>query len=117
MNKLNLKWRVRAVTGLMWLLVVGLDAAAAIIAVNRDKPVVLIPFAIATLVSLGAVWWAQRCNGEVIASPPFSGEKSRRIALTHTEQNWQTGPINRSSRVGAGGRRGDRLVDSDHRLI
>jgi hypothetical protein len=75
MNNLRLKWRVRMATGLMWLLVIGFDAAVAIIAVNRNMLLVLIPFAIATLVSLGAVWWAQHCNGERAASPPFSGGK------------------------------------------
>jgi hypothetical protein len=75
MNKLNLRWRARTATGLMWLLVIGFDAAVAIVAVNRNMPVVLIPFAVATLFSLGAVWWAQRYSGERATSPPFSGGK------------------------------------------
>lgn len=67
MNKLNFKWRVKITTYWMWLLLIGLDAAAALIVLHRNMPVVLIPFAIATLVSFGVVWWAQRCDGDLPA--------------------------------------------------
>jgi len=85
MNKLNFKWRIKITTYLMWLLVIGLDAAAALIAVNRNLPVVLIPFAIATLVSFAVGWWAQRCDGDLPRH--LAQKKSRRIALTPVRQN------------------------------
>lgn len=87
------EWRVKITTGSMCLLMIGSDAAAALIAINRHTPVVLIPFAIATLVSFGAVWWGHRYNGRLTSSPPFSGEKPRWIALTPIQQNRKTGTI------------------------
>ena len=75
MGESHLNRRATIVSGLMGLLLIGLDAAAAIVAINRNTPLVLIPFVIATLISCGAIWWAHRPNDELAASPPFCAGK------------------------------------------
>ncbi len=75
MGESHLNRRATIVSGLMGLLLIGLDAAAVIVAINRNTPLVLIPFITATLISCGAIWWAYRPNDELAASPPFGAGK------------------------------------------
>ncbi len=87
MDELHLKQRIKMTTDSTGLLLIGCDAAAAMVAANRNTPVVLIPFALATLASFGAIWWA---HVPMANSPPprhLAQKKSRRIALTHSRQN------------------------------
>ena len=79
MDESNLKRTVRIAIGFLCLFLIGLTAAVVIIAVNRSSPVVLIPFALATLVSFEAIWWAQRRGRKPTASPPVSEDKRRRM--------------------------------------
>ncbi len=53
----DLKRPGKIAIGFLCLFLIGL-AAAVIVAVNRNIPVVLIPFALATFISFGAIWWA-----------------------------------------------------------
>ncbi len=75
MDKLHFMRGVRITTGLFGLLLLGLDAAAVIVAVSRSTPVAVIPFASASLISFGAIWWAHRFSGERAAIPPFGADK------------------------------------------
>ena len=77
MDQLHFKRRVHITTGLFGLLLLGLGAAAIIVAVSRSVPVVLIPFAGASLISFGAIWWVHRSSGERAAAPPFGADKIR----------------------------------------
>ena len=60
MGELNLERRIKHTICLAGLFLIGLDAAAVIVAVARNTPVVLIPFAVATSISFVAIWWAHR---------------------------------------------------------
>ena len=74
MDERDLKRRIKITSKLPWLFLIGLDATAAIVATTRSHPVVLIPFGLATLVTIGMVWWAHRSNNR-LAAPPFGAVK------------------------------------------
>ena len=60
-GQIHVKRSVKIAISGLCLSLIGLTAAI-MIAANGNGLIVLIPFALATLVSLGAIWWAQRCT-------------------------------------------------------
>lgn len=83
MDKAHFKRRIQITTGLFGLLLLGLGAAAGIVAVSRSVPVVLIPFAGASLISFWAIWWAHRsdaCPAKPVdrERPTWLGQRSER---------------------------------------
>ena len=75
MNSWHSKRRTRITLGLVGVFLLVLGATLLIIVVTRHTPVVLIPFASATFISLGAIWYAHHGDCELSQSPPFGVEK------------------------------------------
>jgi hypothetical protein len=75
MDELHLLRRLQNSTGLLGLLLLGFDAPLVIMAVTRHAPVVLIPFASATLISCVAIWWAHHDDRTRTISAPFGVDK------------------------------------------
>ena len=75
MGRQYLKPYLKRTTVLTGLLLIGFDAVAILVALTGNAPAVLIPFAGATLISCGAIWWAQRRNANVtMSAPPGTGK-------------------------------------------
>ena len=74
MHKIHFKRPVKVASGFVCLFLIGL-AAAIIIAGDRNSLAIRIPFAIATLVSCGAVWWGHHGDRAFTSSAPFGADK------------------------------------------